>query len=394
MSEGDTAVLAHQLTETLAELIAIPSQQPPGDTVAICAYISAKLAALGYRVETLSRAPGVDNVVASLGQGAPNLVFNAHIDTVGVGDPNLWNSDPFTAQVADGAITGLGAGNAKASIAIQLWLAEQIARAGGPRAGTITFTFVGDEENLGPNGMAYLREIGRVKPDFLVLGAQTENRLITSERGVLWVGIETRGHAAHAGAPQRGDNAIARMVRIVVALETKLMPQLEARRDGGLHSTVNIGLIQGGHNTNVVPNACYLEIDRRLLPSESVQGAFAEIAEIVADSGEPAEMVTLKRLRGTKGFAAPRDGRLVTAFGQAIESVLGRPPCFADATGVSDGRYFANDSIEIVNFGPGCSAQGHIANETVPIAEMVESALIQRAMTARLLDRFTGPSET
>jgi len=282
-------------------------------------------------------------------------------------------------------VFGLGAGNCKGSMAVQLWLAEEIARAGGPRTGTVTFTFVGDEESLGPDGMAFLRETGKVKPDYLVLGAQTENQLVTAERGVLWVGIETRGHSAHAGAPQRGDNAIARMVRIVVALEQRLMPLLEARREGSLVSTVNIGLIQGGHNTNVVPNACSLEIDRRLLPSESAQGAFAEIAEIIADSGEPSEMVTVKRLRGTKGFSAPRDGKLAAAFGPSIQSVTGQPMRFAEATGVSDGRYFADDNIEIVNFGPGCSAQGHTANERVPIDEMVASAKIQRMMVQNLL---------
>ncbi|MFY7961147.1 MAG: M20 family metallopeptidase [Elsteraceae bacterium] len=381
----DDRALSEELIETLSALIAIPSPYPPGDTTAICAYAARRLAAAGYRVETLAKTPGIDNVVASIGSGPPHLVFNAHADTIGVGEPGLWRSDPFVATVADGQVFGLGAGNCKGSMAAQLWLAEEIARAGGPKTGTVTFTFVGDEESLGPDGMAFLRESGKVKPDFLVLGAQTENQLITDERGVLWVGIETRGHSAHAGAPQRGDNAIARMVRIVVALERQLMPRLEARREGAMVSTVNIGLIQGGQNTNVVPNACSLEIDRRLLPSESVQGAFAEIAEIVCDSGEPSEMVTVKRLRGTKGFSAPRNGRLVAAFGPAIQAVTGQPMRFAEATGVSDGRYFAEDGVEIVNFGPGCSAQGHTANERVPIDEMVASAKIQRMMVQNLL---------
>jgi succinyl-diaminopimelate desuccinylase len=380
----DDRALTEELVQTLSALIAIPSPYPPGDTTAICAYAAGRLAAAGYRVETLAKTPGIDNVVASMGSGAPHLVFNSHADTVGVGEPGLWRSDPFSAQLADGQVFGLGA-NCKGSMAVQLWLAEEIARVGGPKSGTVTFTFVGDEESLGPDGMAFLRETGKVKPDYLVLGAQTENQLVTAERGVLWVGIETRGHSAHAGAPQRGDNAIARMVRIVVALEQRLMPLLEARREGSLVSTVNIGLIQGGHNTNVVPNACSLEIDRRLLPSESVQGAFAEIAEIVGDSGEPSEMVTVKRLRGTKGFSAPRDGKLAAAFGPAIQSVTGQPMRFAEATGVSDGRYFAEDGIEIVNFGPGCSAQGHTANERVPIDEMTASARIQRMMVQNLL---------
>ena len=381
----DRNALATALTECLVELIALPSPFPPGETAAICAYAAARLTRAGYRTEIAGRTPCVDNVVASLGQGGPHLVFNAHADTVGVGERAMWRSDPFAAVVRDGLVFGLGAGNCKASMAAQLGLADEIARAGGPKRGTVSFTFVGDEENLGPDGMAFLRDSGRVKPDLLVLGAQTENQLITAERGVLWVAIETRGKAAHAGAPDKGDNAILRMLRVVAALERTLGERLPVRRDGPMASTINLGMINGGHNTNVVPSACRVEIDRRLLPDETVDAAYQEIEAIVASCGEPAGMVALERLRGTNGFRAPADGALVKGFSAAIEAETGKPPRFLNATGVSDGRYFADDAIEIVNFGPGSGDQGHAANESVPIDQMVQAALIQRDLVARLL---------
>jgi acetylornithine deacetylase/succinyl-diaminopimelate desuccinylase family protein len=377
--------IAQTLTACLTELIAIRSPYPPGDTKAICAYAAARLTRAGYRVETVGRTPGVDNVAGSLGQGAPHLVFNAHADTVGVGDRALWRSDPLTALVRDGLVFGLGAGNCKGSMATQLWLADEIARAGGPRRGTVTFTFVGDEENLGPDGMALLRERGLVKPDMLVLGAQTENQLITAERGVLWVAIETRGKAAHAGAPDKGDNAILRMLRILTSLERAFGELLPARRDGAMASTINLGLISGGHNTNVVPSACRVEIDRRLLPNETVDQAYRELVALVAAAGEPTDKVAVERLRGTNGFRAPADGALVKNFSAAIQTATGKPARFLNATGVSDGRYFADDGIEIVNFGPGSGDQGHAANESVPIDQMVQAALIQRDLVARLL---------
>ena len=389
----DHAGLAASLTACLTELIAIPSPFPPGDTTRIAAYAAERLKRAGYRTEIGGRTPCVDNVVASLGAGAPHLVFNAHADTVGVGERALWRTDPFQATVRDGLVFGLGAGNCKASMAAQLWLADEVARAGGPRRGTVTFTFVGDEENLGPDGMAFLRASGRVKPDMLVLGAQTENQLITAERGVLWVAIETRGTAAHAGAPDQGDNAILRMMRVVAHLERGLGPRLAGRRDGPMASTISLGMIRGGHNTNVVPSACRVEIDRRLLPTETVDAAYDEIAALVAASGEPAGKVALERLRGTNGFRAAADGPLVKAFSAAIAAVSGQPPLFLNATGVSDGRYFADDGIEIVNFGPGAGAQGHAANESVPIDQLAAAALIQRDLVARLLglDASPGP---
>src|SRR4029079_7654743 len=98
------------------------------------------------------------------------------------------------------------------------WLAEEIARRGGPQKGEVVFTFVADEENLGPGGMAFLRRSGRVKPPSLILGAQTENQLIVAERGVMWARVTTSGKAAHAGNPAAGDNAILRMIRLIGAL--------------------------------------------------------------------------------------------------------------------------------------------------------------------------------
>ncbi|MCZ6605285.1 MAG: ArgE/DapE family deacylase [Alphaproteobacteria bacterium] len=383
----DEASLAKELTAHLAALIAIPSAYPPGNTVAISAYAAQILEAAGYATEILAREKGIDNVVARVSgsKPGPSLVFNAHTDTVSVGARENWASDPFTAVEADGHVTGLGAGNCKGAMAAQLWLAQEVARAGGPARGELVFTFVGDEERLGHEGLYFLREAGAVKPDILVLGAQTENGLIVEERGVLWLAITTRGRAAHAGNPAAGDNAIGRMIRILSHLDGTLGPRLDTRVAGDKRSTVNIGMIRGGHNTNVVPDTCTVEIDRRLLPEEPVDDALAEMKEIVADAGEPADRVQVAFLTGTNGFSAATDGNGVTAFVEAIAARIGKPPAFLNATGVSDGRYFADDGIEIVNFGPGAGTQGHAANESVPVTELVDAALIQRDLVDRLL---------
>ncbi|HMO86995.1 MAG TPA: peptidase dimerization domain-containing protein, partial [Lacipirellulaceae bacterium] len=134
--------------------------------------------------------------------------------------------------------------------------AAEIARRGGPARGEAVFTFVGDEETLGPDGMAFLRDSGLVRPDVLILGAQTENQLIVAERGVMWARITTSGRAAHAGAPHNGDNAIMRMVRVVGHLDRALAPLLQSRREGELRSTLNVGMFHGGHYTDVVSSLC------------------------------------------------------------------------------------------------------------------------------------------
>jgi acetylornithine deacetylase/succinyl-diaminopimelate desuccinylase family protein len=315
----------------------------------------------------------------------PVVAFNAHVDTVGVGERANWKSDPFKALVKDGLVYGLGAGNCKGSMAVQLWLAEEIARRGGPARGELVFTFVADEENLGPDGMAFLRRSGKVRPDVLILGAQTENNLIVAERGVMWARLTTRGKAAHAGNPAAGDNAILRMMRLAGALQSYYDKALPPRVAGAMKSTVNLGMFHGGHNTNVVPSACTVEIDRRLLPDEKVKDAFKELKSVVGGVGEPKGLYTVEFLTGTNGFFAPENGAGVAAFEAAIKDKTGRKAKFLNATGVSDGRYYADDGIEIINFGPGSGAQGHAANESVPIAQMVEAAEIQLDVVQRLL---------
>src|SRR5256885_6451500 len=131
-SDRDTAT---SLVSTLGELIAIPSTYPPGDSRALAAYVERRLGRGGYKTDVVRRRQGVDNVVARLGTGRPSVAFNVHVDTVGPGERAAWHSDPFAAAVKDGRVYGLGACNNKGTAAVHLWLAEAIARRGGPKSG-------------------------------------------------------------------------------------------------------------------------------------------------------------------------------------------------------------------------------------------------------------------
>ena len=370
----DRRKLGEELLALLGDLVALPSTYPPGDTSRISAYCRDFLAALGYRVDTVARTRGTDNVVARLGSGAPSLVFNAHSDTVGVGERGAWNTDPFKAVLKGGRVYGLGAANCKASMAVHLWLAREISRAGKPR-GEVVFTFVGDEENLGADGMAYLREQGTVKPSTLIVAAPTLNRLVLEERGVMWVRATTRGKAAHAGAPHTGDSAILRMHTVIAALQKGFVPR---RSNTGQQSTVSIGRIRGGENINVVPDLCTIEVDRRLLPDEDFDAAFAEMKSLL--KGAEVELLT-----GTPGFSAPENGAGVKAFSESFRALTGRSVERLNVVGASDGRYFAKDGIEILVTGPGDGADSHIPNEFVELDQVVDAALIHRGAIERLI---------
>lgn len=376
MAEHDQQDPAPEIISYLKELISIPTAYPSGNTLQMAAYLSKTFSAMGYATETHAAVPGLDNVVARIGSGSPSLVFNVHVDTVDAGDLSLWSRPPLEATVEGSHVFGLGSANCKGSGAVQLWLAKEIVRRGGPVKGEVLFTFVTDEESLGPNGMCFLREQGIVKPDILLLGAPTDNSLITTERGVLWVEVTTIGRPAHAGQPEDGDNAILRMIRIINRLDSEMSSRLSQRIDGDLRSTINIGKLQGGKNTNVVPSQCVAQIDRRILPSETVDQALTEIVSLIDLAGEPDETVFVEQLRGTNGFRGDISGPLVTSLSDAIVAVTGSPARFSAAIGVSDGRYFADDGIEIVNFGPGIGSEGHASNESVSVDSLRTSALI------------------
>ena len=156
----------------------------------------------------------------------------------------------------------------------------------------------------------------------------------------------------------------ARQMRLAGYLGAELEPRLAARVRGEMRSTMNIGRIQGGHNINVVPSSCTLEIDRRLLPDEEVMNAYREMEEILAAAGEPPESFEVEFITGTNGFSGPVDGPGISALAAAIVARTGRAPNFVNALGVSEGRYFADDNIEIVSFGAGDDATSHAANGT------------------------------
>ena len=378
----DRGALGEQLFALLRDLVAIPSTYPPGNTERIAAFCAEFLGALGFKTSTHTRTKGVDNLVARLGAGKPSVVFNAHADTVGIGERSAWRTDPLAATLLGGKVYGLGAANCKASMAVQLWLARELARGGGPKRGELVFTFVGDEENLGPAGMAYLREVRAVNPDTLIVAAPTRNRIVYEERGVMWVKAATRGKAAHAGAPHTGESAVLKMVDIISRLQKEFLPRIDNRKSAtGQQATLSLGRIRGGENINVVPDLCTIELDRRLLPDEDFDAVFRELKDFLQQAGA----VEVELLTGTPGFSAPENGAGAKALAEAVREVTGKAPERLNVVGASDGRYFAADGIEILVTGPGDGADSHIPNEFVALEEMVEAALIQRAALARLL---------
>ena len=161
--------------------------------------------------------------------------------------------------------------------------------------------------------------------------------------------------------------------------------KLQNRKIRGMRSTLNIGKFEGGVNTNVVPNLCRVEIDRRLLPKEDNDEAFDEIKNIFESCLEAKQYSSIRKIRGTNGFSGDKNYLIVQKISESYKEILDHKIKFINSIGVSDGRYFSGDEIEIVCFGTGLDKEGHSANESIEIESMVDSALILEKSISKIL---------
>ena len=178
-----------ELLNILKDIVKIDTTFPPGSSKQFSEFVCRYLKDSGLNVKRY----GVDkkkiNVVASNFKGSKkSLVFNSHIDTV---SPILseWKSNPFALKIGNKFSLGLGAVNCKGSAAVHLYLAKHLKKIFPNLKENIDFTFVTDEENLGPDGTRYLRKIKKIKPHTLILGAPTNNDFVIEERGVFWIEV-------------------------------------------------------------------------------------------------------------------------------------------------------------------------------------------------------------
>jgi succinyl-diaminopimelate desuccinylase len=305
----------------------------------------------------------------------PTVLFNAHVDVVPTGVVEAWSHPPFAAEIADGRVYGRGAGDDKASVTAQVMGAIALARSGVELNGTLIVNVVGDEETGGRHGAQLVaRNIG-TRPDYVIVGEQTMNRVCVGEKGFASTRVVVHGRAAHGALPWEGANAIEAMAEVIVALRRELWPKLAERAHPYFHpSSASINMIEGGIKQNVVPDRCEIYIDRRIIPGENPDENVAEVREIAERAVAELPGVTVEVSgvgMGQASMSAP-DSPVVQAMLAANRS-LGLN---TDLTGFSmgtDGRHFAAVGIPTIIYGPGDPALAHIPDEWVGVDEVIEA---------------------
>ena len=358
--------------QLLRELVAVPSVNPaflpPRHRCAgegrVAELVAAQARRAGLEVEFQRVFPGRSNVLARLlpsGKTRQTLLLAPHLDTVN------GTESQFTPVQRAGRCYGRGTCDTKGSVAVMLAALCQLARSRRrPTVTEIVFAGLIDEEH----GQAGSRALaaGGFKADLAIVGEPTRLKVVTAHKGSLWLRLETRGKAAHGACPELGRNAVHAMSRVVDLLETRYAAQLRRRRHPLLgHPTVSVGVISGGTQANIVPDQCFILVDRRTLPGETNQGVMREIRALLKGHGLDAmindgKLAPCVPMETDAGL--PLVAQLLRSMGQA------RP---AGVHYFCDAAVLGAAGIPSVVFGPGNIAQAHTADE------WIETRSIQRA---------------
>jgi acetylornithine deacetylase/succinyl-diaminopimelate desuccinylase-like protein len=395
-------------THFLAELVKVPSDNPPGACAPHAARAQALLEGLGFRVEAYPvpkaavEAVGMESVVNLVvrhrfGDG-PTVALNAHGDVV---PPGLgWTRPPYGAQVEDGphgpTMYGRGAAVSKSDFATYTWALLALraaAERGAKLGGTLELHFTYDEETGGEAGPKWLLEKGITRPDF-VIAAGFSYAVVTAHNGCLHLEVVVTGKQAHAAMPQTGIDALEGATGILRALydSREALARHRSGVPGITAPTLNVGLIRGGINTNVVPDEIVFRLDRRMIPEEDPAAVEAHLRELIETMGRKAPGIAVKVRRILlAGPLVPHPGAapLVDAIRRHARAVLGLE---LEAVGVplyTDARHYAAAGIPIVLYGAGprtlLEANAHNLDENLRLADLRAATKIVALAVADLL---------
>lgn len=334
--------------ELLSDLVSIDSVNPglvegaAGESE-IARFIAAWLTERQIQVDLIESAdsPGRPSVVASLHGEGPMLMFNGHIDTVGVEGM----VDPHTPRIDSGVLYGRGAYDMKAGVAAAMLALVDLRTEGF--TGNVCLSAVADEEDRS-NGT--LKVLETIRPDAVVVTEPTDLSPSVAHMGFVWAKVTTLGRSAHGSRRDLGDDAVVRMGEVlqrVAQLDAEIArrPAHELLGNGVLHA----GTIRGGEGYSTFPGSCELQLERRTLPGETPSDIEAELESLIAGMGDKARVeVTLVR----PAFGTEPDAPLVHALIKACTKTGDAKPPQGD-TPWTDAALFAEAGAQTIVFGPG-----------------------------------------
>jgi len=394
-------------TRFLAELVKVPSDNPPGDCRPHAEAAARLLEALGFAVErhpvpeALVRENGMvscTNLVVRerFGAGGPTIACNAHGDVV---PPGLgWTADPYGAETRDGRMYGRGVAVSKSDFATYAFALLALKQSGAPLAGAIELHFTYDEEAGGAIGPRRLLEQGISKPDYAI-SAGFSYGVTTAHNGCLHLEVEVYGKSGHAAEPQKGHDALEAAALILHDLYAyrKALTALESKIPGIGYPTLVVGLIKGGINTNVVPDHVVFRLDRRIIPDEIPGAAERFLNALIKESVRKMEgiRVEIRKILFANPFVPlPGQERLVDAISRNANAVFGTEVKPHGVPLYTDARHYSEAGIPTVLYGAGPrtleEANGHRADENLVLDDLYKATEVVALSYLDLLNPGQG----
>ncbi len=400
-------------TEFLAELVKVPSDNPPGDCAPHAARARELLERLGLTVEAHAvprsavEAAGMKSATNLIvrhrfGDG-PVVALNAHGDVV---PPGLgWRHHPYGAQIEDGprgpVMYGRGVAVSKSDFATYSWalLALQAAVAQGAKlAGTLELHFTYDEEAGGIVGPKWLLDQGLSKPD-AAIAAGFSYAVVTAHNGCLHLETTVTGKQAHAAMPESGVDALEAANTILAALyaHRAALARIRSGTSGIVSPTLNVGLIKGGINTNVVPDQVVFRIDRRMIPEENPAEVEAGLRALIAGAAGRHAQITIdvrRLLLADPLKPQPGSERIAAAIVRRAKQILGVEVPVTGVPLYTDARHYAAAGIPIVLYGAGprsiLDANAHNAEENLRLNDLRAATKVVALAVADLFEVADG----
>jgi len=347
----------------LAELVKVASDNPPGDCAPHAVRARTLLEGLGFAVETHAVPPERARAHGMI--SATNLIVR-HRFGDGPHGPVMF---------------GRGVAVSKSDFAtytFALLALKDAAQAGAGLGGTIELHFTYDEEAGGEIGPKFLLDHGLTRPDF-VIAAGFSYAIVNAHNGCLHLEVTVTGKQAHAAMPQTGIDALAAATGILQALYASrpALSTVHSRVAGITSPTLNVGLISGGINTNVVPDRVSFRLDRRMIPEEKPDDVEARLRQLIAGAAAayPGVRVEIKQiLLATPLVPQPGWERLAKAIGRSASAVLGVEVPVNGVPLYTDARHYAARGIPSVLYGAGprtlLEANAHNADENLRLSDL------------------------
>ena len=294
----DAWVDAHfdEEVQFLQALVQVPTDTPPGNNAPHAERTAELLKEFGFEAEKHSPSPaeladyGMESITNLIvrrpyGQGGQTIALNAHGDVVPPGEG--WTHPPYGAVIENGKMYGRATAVSKCDFASFSFATRALEAVAKPTKGAVELHFTYDEEFGGELGPGWLLKNGLTKPD-LMIAAGFSYQVITAHNGCLQMQVTVHGKMAHAAIPHTGVDAMQGAVCIMNALyaQNALYKNTTSKVQGITHPYLNIGTIEGGTNTNVVPGRVTFKLDRRMIPEENPAVVEANIRQVIADAAQ------------------------------------------------------------------------------------------------------------